>query len=166
MSTRRVRRRGDPGHTGQSKASSSRKPASGGSLRYLVYRNKNLTIRRVPGKKKKPSPLTTPPTELWPGKRSTHEDLTDFFRRVWKPYLPLGLTLTHIREIDHKLYNAIRSYSASHGEAWPTDIAIPTEKSRLASAVERLNEVGPGVLSPRELIAVGRKLTRQCKPSP
>ena len=132
----------------------------------FVDRKIILNIERVTGKKKTPSPVVEQPKELWPGKRSATEDVTDFFRRVWKPYLAKGLTLIHIRDKDPKLYNAIRSYEVTTGEPWPADIALPTEKSRLSRAEERLRQEGPQALSPRELIAVGRRLARLTKPAP
>jgi hypothetical protein len=134
--------------------------------RRLVYRKKVRILKSVPGKKKTASPVSSPPKELWPGRRATTEDVTDFFRRVWKRYLPHGLTLVHIREFDPKLYNSIRNYSSVSGKAWPEDLVLPTERSRLSRAITRLHSEGANALSPKELLAVGRKLSRDSGPSP
>jgi hypothetical protein len=103
--------------------------------------------------------------EMWPGRCHTKEDVAVFVRRVWKKYLPAGLTLRHIEKLDEKLYNAIRGYHAVTGKHWPKDLARISERGRLADALERAKTDGVDAVTPKELMAVARKLARDLAPN-
>jgi hypothetical protein len=115
----------------------------------------------------KPKALRIPTTApaQWPGRCHTDEDVADFVRRIWGPYIDVGLTLRHIEEMDLKLFRAIRNYKAMSNRDWPKDLARLTERGRLADALERVQRDGVEAVTPKELMAVARKLARDISPT-
>jgi hypothetical protein len=103
--------------------------------------------------------------ELWPGRRYTEEDVADFVRRVWGPFISCGLTLQDIEQRDPKLYNSIRNFGTCAKHKWPEDLALLSERGRLADAIKRVQENGLEAVTPKQLVAVARKLARDVSPS-
>ena len=98
--------------------------------------------------------------EEWPGRCHTSEDVADFVRRVWSRFICEGLTLRDIERRDVRLYNAIRNYQSVTGKPWPKDLSRLSERGRVADALERVRQHGVSAVTPKELMAVARKLAR------
>lgn len=97
--------------------------------------------------------------ELWEGKRKSSEELSEFFRRVWSPYLRFGLRMSHIKILDKKLYMSIRGHIEVQRLPWPADLLMPTQRSQVRDAVRAFNNGQR--LTQRQLISVASYLKRQ-----
>jgi hypothetical protein len=104
-------------------------------------------------------PIPRKAPEKWPGRWHSTETLPEFFRRVWGRYLPAGLTLSHIKSLDQKLYNAISNYQKKH-LPWPKELELPNREQRLSMLVRQFKAGDISRMSPEDLVAVTRKLQR------
>jgi tetratricopeptide (TPR) repeat protein len=103
-------------------------------------------------------PLAAPAP--WPGKRRSVVSIDVFFRRVWGKYLRKGLTFADITKLDAKLANSMKRHFRD-GLPWPEDLKLSNERRALRLALEQFKKGNAEVLSPQQLIAVGRALKRR-----
>jgi hypothetical protein len=124
-------------------------------------------VRLIAAKQAKsglPRALPDRAPETWPGKCHAHDHekyVAAFFRRVWAKYIPLGLTLSYLKNRDLRLYNAINNYHVTYGRPWPNDLKMQTPRTRLATLLDRLETKGSQALTPQELLCAARKLVRE-----
>ncbi len=103
--------------------------------------------------------------ELWPGRCHSTESLVKFFTRVWGKYIPFGLSMSYLCEVDEKLYHAIHNYHATTGKRWPKKLRVKTREGNLQEKFNRMQKEGVEALTPEELYAVARKMLREKKQS-
>jgi hypothetical protein len=123
------------------------------------YSNKGVEddIKRLALPKKAP--------ELWPGKWHSREELPDFFRRVWGKFLPVGLDMPTIKDLDETLYNAVRTHRRD-GLPWPEDLKLPNREEKLKQNLAAFEAGKSATLSDKDLIAVIRKRQRDQAATP
>ena len=103
-------------------------------------------------------PLTAPAE--WLGKDKSDVTLDAFFRKWWARYLKKGLTLSDIKRLDPTLHNSLKRHFRNK-LWWPDDLEFPNERKTLQWAVAQFKLGNVEVLTPKQVIAVGRWLKRQ-----
>jgi hypothetical protein len=111
--------------------------------------------------------LPDKPPALWPGARILQMSFKDavawFLRVTYLPYINSGVSKEEIRDYiyanDYKLYVAIRDYQKKD-HVLPEDIRLPSRLERMDSLFDRASKEGLESLSPKELVAVARKIRR------
>jgi hypothetical protein len=64
--------------------------------------------------------------DLFKGHKGQSENIVEFLRRVWKPYIDKGLlSRRDLKEFDRKAYVAVLNWISTKGPL-PEDVAIPT----------------------------------------
>lgn len=105
-------------------------------------------------------PLKAPAT--WAGKRNSDLTIDVFFRKWWARYLKKGLTFEDIKRLDPKLGNSLKRHFQDR-LPWPDDLTLPNERRELQWAIEQFRKGKAELLSPKQLIAVGRWFGRKEK---
>jgi hypothetical protein len=103
-------------------------------------------------------PLVAP--AKWPGKDKSGTTLEIFFRKWWASYLEKGLALSDIKRLDPTLHNSLKRHFRNR-LVWPKDLEFPNERKDLQWAVAQFKIGNVELLTPKQVIAVGRWLKRQ-----
>jgi tetratricopeptide (TPR) repeat protein len=103
-------------------------------------------------------PLKAPAS--WPGKDHSELPIDAYFRKWWAQYLKKGLTLSDIKRLDGTLHNSLKRHFRNK-LPWPDDLEFPNERKTLQWAVAEFKKGNIDVLTPKQVIAVGRWLKRQ-----
>jgi hypothetical protein len=103
-------------------------------------------------------PLKAP--SLWPGKDQSDLPIDVYFRRKWGRYLKKGLSLSDIKRLDPTLHNSLKRHFRNK-LPWPDELKFPNERTNLQWAVEQFKKGNVEILTPKQVVAVGRWLKRQ-----
>ncbi|MBX9727137.1 MAG: hypothetical protein K2X09_07715 [Rickettsiales bacterium] len=78
--------------------------------------------------------------ELWIDRdKSLREDVPQFIRRVYEPWLGKGLTRTDMRRLDKRLASEITDWLVPQGRVWPEDVDLPSMQEWRTRAIHTLN---------------------------